>query len=221
MFQELDSRLEPQVFLVGFLARASQGRPPVCLEPGEDFWLTEQEFRGVDLVQQHGFACLTSDSAPGDSSSGLQTELLLRRRIREAIALIIAKHSTFPAEQSYAVSMPSRVERYWVCAAVGLQNEVLRSHVALQAAEVRGHGRRIRVATSLIDAAMLEFLDLTTLELARPQPGRELSHIRSGGDAARGRSSADEQRRLANRRNQCRGDAGPVSDVHHRLVAGL
>lgn len=177
VFQELDSRLEPQVFLVGFLARSSQGRPPVCLEPAEDFWLTEEEFHGVDLVHRHGFACISTDAAPGDSSSGLQSELLLRRRIREAIALVIARNSTFPAELSYSVSMPSRVERYWVCAAVGLQNEVLRSHVALHTAEVHGHGRRVRVATSLIDAAMLEFLDLTTLELARPQPGRELSQI--------------------------------------------
>ena len=177
VFQELDRRLDPQVFLVGFLARPSQTRPVVVLEPSEDFWLTPAEFADIELIRQHGFACLASDPNPGDSAVGLQSELMLRKRIRDSIAQVIAQHSTFPAELSYAVSMPSRVERYWVCAAVGLQNEVLRSHVSLRTAEVHVHGRRVRVATSLIDAAMLEFLESTTLEMTRPQPGRELSQI--------------------------------------------
>lgn len=177
LFQELDRRLDPQLFLVGFLARPSQGRAPVCLEPTEDFWLTADEFSRVELVHKYGFACLASDDKATDSSSGLQSELALRRSIRDSVANIIARHSGFPAEFSYAVSMPSRVERYWVCAALGLQNEVLRSHVALKTAEVRVHGRRIRVATSLIDATVLEYLEATTLELARPQPGRELSQL--------------------------------------------
>ena len=177
VFQELDPRLDPQVFLVGFLARPSQSRPVVCLEPSEDFWLTRDEFQEVPLVAKYGFACLASDPPTADSSFGLQTEVHLRKKVRDSIAQVITKNSSFPAELSYAVSMPSRVERYWVCAAVGLQNQVLRHHVALPTAEIQQHGRSIRVATSLIDAAMLEFLELTTLEMTRPQPGRELSQI--------------------------------------------
>jgi hypothetical protein len=177
VFQELDRRFDPQLFLIGFLARPAQGRSPVALEPAEDFWLTAEEFARVDLVHKYGFACLPSEARPGDSSAGLQSELQLRRSIRDAVTGVITRHSSFPAELSYSVSMPSRVERYWVCAALGLQNHVLRSHAALQSAEIRVHGRRVRVATSLIDAAAMEFLELTTLELARPQPGRELSHV--------------------------------------------
>lgn len=177
VFQELDSRLDPQVFLVGLLARPSQSRPPVCVEPAEDFWLTATDFSRMELVSRHGFAVLSTALAGSDSSAGLQSELQLRRAIRDGIAEVIQRHAGFPAELSYAVSLPSRVERYWVCVAVGLQNEVLRSHVSLQSPEVRVHGRRLRLATSLIDAAALEFLDQMSLELARPQPGRELSHI--------------------------------------------
>ncbi|MFV0443084.1 MAG: diadenylate cyclase [Planctomycetaceae bacterium] len=177
LFLELDPRLDPQVFLVGFLARPSQSRPPVCLEPGEDFWLTADDFQDVELVHRHGFVCQLGDPTASDSSVGLQSELQLRRSMRDAVACSIVKHTALSAEMSYQVSMPSRVERYWVCAAVGLPHAALRSHVSMRNPEIHAHGRKLRLATSLIDAAMLEFLESTTLELARPQPGRELSHI--------------------------------------------
>jgi hypothetical protein len=177
VFRELDPRFDPQLFLVGFLAKPSQERPLVCVEPAEDFWLTTDEFRKVELVHKHGFACLASDAKPGETSTGLQTELQLRKTIRDTVSTVIAHYAGFPAELQYSVSIPARVERYWVCAALGLQTDVLRSIVALKSSEARAHGRRSRVATSLVDAALIEFLDLTALELARPQPGRELSQI--------------------------------------------
>jgi len=178
VFQELDPRFDPQVLLVGFLARPSTtGRPPVCIEPGEDFWLTPADFAGVELVQRRQFATLEGAPAESDSNPGLQGELQLRKAIREAVSGVIAREAGFPAELTYFVSMPSRVERYWVCAAVGLQTERLRTLDRLSAAEVVVHGRRVRVPTSLTDAAMLEFLEQIALELARPQPGRELSQI--------------------------------------------
>lgn len=177
VFQELDPRFEPQVLLVGFLARPSTSRPPVCVEPGEDFWLLAEDFRGLDLVHRAGFATLDAEPVRTESGPGLQSELQLRRAIRDAISGVIVKQAGFPAEMSYSVSLPSRVERYWVCAAIGLQNELLQSLDRLPSSEVYAHGRRVRVATSLTDAAMLEFLEQISLELARPQPGRELSQI--------------------------------------------
>lgn len=177
VFQELDARFDPQVLLVGFLARPSGSRPPVCVEPAEDFWLLAEDFRDVELVHRAGFACLDAPPVGTESYPGLQGELQLRRAIRDAVAEVIIRQAGFPAEMSYAVSLPARVERYWVCAAVGLQNELLRSLDSLPSAEVQTHGRRVRVAVSLADATMLEFLEQVTWELARPQPGRELSQI--------------------------------------------
>lgn len=179
VFQSLDSRFDPELFLVGFLARPSRGRDPVCVEPTENFWLSRRDFKDVKLVSALGFAALSAANVDESAVAlSFQQEKQLRRMIREGVTSVIAKNAGFPAAMSYSVALPTKVGRYWVCPVLGLQNEVLRSHKGLTAGEVKTHGTgRVRAATSLIDAAALEFLDQVSLELMRPQAGRDLSTI--------------------------------------------
>jgi hypothetical protein len=180
VFQSLDEQFSPEFLLVGFLARPARGLPPVCIEPADDFWLTSRDFADCSLLTEKGFAQLPGgdEEEAADSPPPLQRERTLRKTIRDAVASVVAKHAGWPSSLRYWVALPARVGNYWVCPAIGLQSETLQSHPALKTADIRiPGGRRMRVATSLIDAVTIEYLERITLELMRPQPGRELSGI--------------------------------------------
>ncbi len=178
-FEALDTRFDPELFLVGFLSRPSSSRPVVCLEPSEDFWLTPDDFAGLPLLRS-GYAALDvgEGTTPSALSHSPRYEKHLRRTIRDAVMKVIEQHAGWPGTMSYWVALPVPLGRYWISVVVGLQNEVLRSHVALRDREVTIRSeRRIRVPVSLIDAAMEEYLERVSLEVMRPQAGRQLSAI--------------------------------------------
>src|SRR5713226_8223558 len=49
LFQVLDMRFKPEVFLVGILAEPTVDRFQACVEPEVDFWIAAEEFNDVSL----------------------------------------------------------------------------------------------------------------------------------------------------------------------------
>ena len=177
LFQTLDSRLEPEAFLVGIQGEADQDRFPACVEPEDDFWITSEEFNNVfplsdtlrerypetELRHSHSLAQQAHD------------ERLLKRSIQDAIKQIIESHPSKPVHMNFVTTFPVKVDCYWVCIILGLQQHVVNTHYSLQKSSVELHEyRRIPVPTSLIDAAIAEFLERSTQELLKPDPGSDL-----------------------------------------------
>jgi len=50
LFQILDSRFNPEIFLVGILTEERDDRFPACVEPEEDFWIKSEDFNKVPEV---------------------------------------------------------------------------------------------------------------------------------------------------------------------------
>lgn len=174
VFERLDDRLRPEVFLVGILADPTLKRWPSCVEPEDDFWIESNAFdsvaaRAAELVSTYPEAAMLQSHPRAQQ---LQDEDLAKRSIQDAISQIIARHPTKPAGMTYRVSYPARVESYWVVTVLGLQTAVLDAYPSLRKSFVAMHEHRhIPVPVSLLDAVTSAFLGQATHGLSLPSPG--------------------------------------------------
>lgn len=180
LFQALDRNFKPEIFLVGILAESQEDRFQACVEPEDDFWIISEKFNDVSLLsetlrQQYPEAQMLHSHPLAQQG---HDEGLLKRSIRDAVKQVIDVHPSKPADMVFAVSLPARVDCYWVCVVLGLQEHVVRTYYSLQKPSVDFHKyRQIHVATSLIDATIDEFLKHSTAELLKPNPGANLGSM--------------------------------------------
>jgi len=180
VFESLDGRFDPEIFLVGILTEERKDRYPACVEPEEDFWVQSEDFNRVpeiaksivgnypeiNIIQSHPLA------------QERQNESLNKKSIRDAILSIVTTHKAKPAAMRYFVSHPSRVDCYLVSVVLGLQEDLLESHYHLARNKVALHEYRdVDVPISLVDAAIYEFLDKASEELTKPEPGLDIKTI--------------------------------------------
>ncbi len=151
IFQALDRRFEPELFLVGILPEKVRNGFPACVEPEQDFWIHSEKFEGVpvlaeSLVAQYPEAGMLQ-SHP--LARQWQDEALFHRSLRDAIWQTIGADPSKPTDLYYSVSLPAKVEHYHVCVVLGLQRVVLDSYHALKQCTVRMHEHRhVSVAVS-------------------------------------------------------------------------
>lgn len=208
---QLDSALNPEVFLVGILPEPKAGKYSACVEPEDECWIESEAFDGVielastlrpgypesQLFQSHQLAQARSDDA------------LFRRSIGDAISQVIEGHPSKPAGLSFFVSIPEWVHGYLVSAVLAVATHALESHFRLSSSWVALHQyRRFYVSRSLIDAAINELLAEAADGLLRPDPGLRTSDKR-----------ADEILRSAGRRLVV--DAAARVDVQDLGLGGL
>lgn len=174
LFQALDRRFKPEVFLVGILAEPKTGRFQACVEPEDDFWIASEEFNKASLSsetlrKQYPEAKLLHSHPLAQQ---WHDEGLLKRSIQDTVKQVIDAHTSKPADMVFAVSFPAKVACYWVCVVLGLEEHVIRTYYSLQKSSVALHEyRQIPVAISLIDATIDKFLGHSTAELLKPDPG--------------------------------------------------
>ena len=174
LFQKIDKRLRPEIFVVGILSDDVPGKFPACVEPEDEYWISSEDFNGVpaiseglrkafpevDMFQSHPLA------------QQRQGEDLLKRSIRDAVRQVIGSHPSRSPDMAFRVSYPAKVDCYWVCVVLGLQNSVLSAYPSLKKTFVKMHEHRhIPVPVSFIEAAADIFLQRATEELLRPDPG--------------------------------------------------
>jgi|SRR5436305_14365326 len=120
IFTILDKRFAPLVFLVGVLAENRNDRYPVCVEPENEFWINSEEF---NQTHESASAIRESYKEKNDLFSNRlaqqwHDERLTYRSIKEAIQQIIDRHPNKPANLSWFVSYPSKVEGFLVSVAL-------------------------------------------------------------------------------------------------------
>lgn len=180
VFQLLDERFDPEVFLVGILVDGRQDRFPACVEPEEDFWAASELFNTAltfadDIGKEYSERNIMHSHPLVQEGN---EDRLWRRSVRDAIGQIINATSQRPPELSYFVSHPAKVEGYLVSVVLGLQTAVLDQHPRLQRGSVPLHQYRdIVVPVSLIDAATIAYLEKASQELRLPDPGCDLSSL--------------------------------------------
>jgi hypothetical protein len=172
--KRLDTRLDPDAFLVGILDEARPNRYPACVEPEDEHWIESQAFNDTlelaaslretypeaQLLQSHPLAQQRQDA------------FLHRRSIRDAILQIVERHPAKPANRSFFVSIPTLVEGYLVSAVLSVETHILNSYHRLALDRVHIHEyRTMPVARSLIDAVIDELLYQAADGLLRPDPG--------------------------------------------------
>ena len=180
LFQSLDPRFNPDLFLVGVLEEKCEDRFPRCVEPENNYWAVAEDFSKVSAIAQRIITGYPENKLINSLHLAQQREdnYLYKRSIRDAIKQIVDNHPNKPRNMSYSVSMPAMVDCYWVSVVIGLQENVINSHYALLKSELELHEYlRIRIPVSLIDATMLEFLEYTATELIKPNPGGEPGNI--------------------------------------------
>ena len=174
VFKILDSRFNADVFLVGILAEEKNGHHPACVEPEERFWIHSTDFNHIretarELLKGYPESNLFHSHPIAQKN---HYDSLLRRSIRDAVTQTIQNHAAKPADISCFVSFPVKVDCYWVCVVLSLQTEILRSHYSLVKSSLQMHEfRHYSVTCSLLDAAVWEFLGVSTEELMKPEPG--------------------------------------------------
>ena len=146
LFQKLDHRLQPEVFLVGVLADTSNTNHfPACVEPEDDFWIHSEDFNDVREIS------------------------------KESIREIIEAHTACPENRRFYVSDPAQVNEYRVFMVLSLQDDIVKSYPALPRNIAQAEGFcSSTLPVSLIDAVAEEFLRYTSEELNKPNPSTPL-----------------------------------------------
>lgn len=192
LFQGLDTKFDPEVFLVGILMEERSDRYPACVEPEDDFWIPSEAFDSV------------LSGVPETVSSYPESELrhshplaqqwhdegLVKRAVQDLVGQIANSHPDRPESMRYFSSWPVPLDGFLVSLVLGLQEAVIQSHASL-ASQVPIHEyRSFRVPRSLIDAVAEEYLRDAASELLKPD---------SGSDPMSGKSP-DELLRAAGKR---------------------
>lgn len=174
LFEKIDKRLKPELFVVGVLCEGVTNKFNACVEPEEEYWIQSDDFNEALIVAE---ALRKNYPEAGMFQSHplaqqRQDEDLFKRSIQDAVRQIIESHPAKPLDTTFWVSYPAKVDRYWVCVALGVQSAIVGAYPSLRQSFVKMHEHRhIPVPTSLIDAAVEAFLDAATEELLRPNPG--------------------------------------------------
>ena len=173
LFRKLDDRLRANVFLVGVLAAKCAARFPSCVEPEDDFWIHSDDFRSVKEISK-GLVSQYSESKMRQShplAQQSQDHSLKLRSIQDAIRRIVEAHQSRPENRRFYVSNPARVNEYWVCLVLSLQDDIVASYPALRSNTVQVHKyRSFPLPVSFLDAVAEQFLRYTAEELRKTEP---------------------------------------------------
>jgi len=188
LFQALDARFDPQVFVVGVLTQDRADRCRACVEPEAHFWIESEAFNRV-LNRAQEIIPTDPESEVWVSHPLAQewhSEKLLKRAVVKATEEVIEACANRPDGMTYSASWPTMVEGFLVMVVIGLQDAVLNSHPRLQIGELAlSPYRRFKVPVSLIDSVLTEYLGDATEELRKPDPGQDILSGRSRDEVLR------------------------------------
>lgn len=180
VFELLDGRFNPKIFLVGILIDNLEDRYPACVEPENDFWIQSEKFNStLEIAKNIGESYSEKKILHSHHlAQEYHDESLFRRSIKDAIKKIVDDENRSPSSVSYFVSHPSKVNGYLVCAVLKLQKSVIASHPSLTISQVPIHEySSMPVPISLIDATIRLFLEKVSGELNLPDPGNNISNL--------------------------------------------
>lgn len=188
IFRLLDKQFNPEVFIVGVLVEGVKSKYPACVEPESDFWIQSEAFDGVlSHTREIVLAYPESHMLQSNPLAQIwQDEAIYKRGIQDAISSVISKYESKPDSMTYFPSFPVKRGDYFVSLVLGLQEDIMKSYYALSIDRVNIHDyRSFKVATSLIDSVITEYLKDVAGELLKPDPGADLETGKSPDEILR------------------------------------
>lgn len=171
VFNALDSRLIPQVFLVG--VRSGEPAPHALV-------VVESDAAGYEPAVFQDVLTLAQNLEAVDPEKDLQhpdpvIQTMLARRIRvralqQALQTIIRRYDDYRNSVTFC-SAPVPVQGYMVTVVLQLNRDTVYTYYALVKNRT---DQRVELATSLLDATLREFLEGCADALNRPEPGSAL-----------------------------------------------
>lgn len=175
VFENLDSRLSPQIMLIGIPNQIKDEREGIILEP-EDCGHSSCEFRNiVQLARQlkaidpHSSIHHTHPVVHEDYHASLE-----RKALRDAISKTLERNALF-SELTWFVSGPVEINDFLVFIVLELNKSVFESHYSLvQTHDERGFSQ----STSLLRSTASNYLEKMSYELFMPSPGSDMEFSR-------------------------------------------
>lgn len=172
VFELLDERFCPEIFIVGVLIDDIEERHPACVEPENDFWIHSEAFASTLQIAREIYGAYPENNLFHSHPIAQENHesSLFRRSICDAIKKIVEENSEIP--DYFYVSLPTKVNGYLVCVVLRLQKIIVDLYPSLSTSRVEIHEyRTAKVATSLIDATADSFLEKASNELRFPDSG--------------------------------------------------
>lgn len=172
VFNTLDNKLNPRVFLIGIPIESQGEEAPACLEPADDCGYQPQLFSGVmDLARQ------LHDEQEAKRVFGRPQENEHQREIpsaaiQRAILQILSDSDVEQGVTSYS-SLPTMVGNYKVCCVLQLNRAAFHSYHSLGVKQLMS----TRLPASLVDSAAVEFLKVCSKALREHNAGLDVDAL--------------------------------------------
>lgn len=164
LFDKIDIKLNPRVFLIGLLIEDRNDRHPICLEP-EDCGFRTEHFLSVkklalelEQVDQEGRIFHSHPIAQENHNMRMTAKSFM-----EGIKKILIRENHYGKEE-YFVSAPVTIKPYVVHTVLCLDKEALQEHYSL----TKGKIDRMTIHQSFIDSAVTIFLKECCMALLQP-----------------------------------------------------
>jgi len=166
LFNNLDLKLEPKVFLIGVLVETRENRRPICVEP-EDCGYSVESFSALkELVQE--LKEVDEENRIFHTHPLAQQNHLERINInayREAIEKILKKQDMCGDFEKF-ISFPTYIDGFLVFAVLELKKEILNGYYSLTKDKFAD---RYIISRSFIESTIDIFLKECTVALKDPE----------------------------------------------------
>jgi hypothetical protein len=172
IFQKLDPRFDPRLFLVGFRVSEKKGEPLIAVGPDGTPFRPE----AFAYVKKQAAIYRSEDPENGSywGDDGMQQRKELQIRFRALRKATQEAVQAYPANKGYAAfcSWPVEHDGSHVILILQVEKEVFDNYYTLQKGTYRERGlHEYRVERSLIEAVAVQYLEATADELRSPNPG--------------------------------------------------
>ena len=168
LFNAIDPRLKPTVFLLGILTDKRDDRHPVCIEP-EDCGYSVRAFAEVnklaeelEKVDQEKNIFHSHPIAQENHDKRISTNVQI-----EAIKKILKKEDLYGNTEKF-ISFPTYVDGFLVFVVLEIQKEALNSYYSLTKEKI---DERYKISRSFIESAIDTFLKECSVALKDPNKG--------------------------------------------------
>jgi hypothetical protein len=172
IFEKLDPRFEPRLFLVGFRTTEKKGEPSIGVGPDGT------PFRPEAFANVQAQAAVYESEDPENGSfwtdDGMQRNKERQIRFRALRKATLEAVEASPANKGYVAfcGWPVEYDGSYVVLILQLQKAVFDCYYTLQKGTYREWGlHEYRLERSLIEAVAVQYLEETADELRSPNPG--------------------------------------------------
>lgn len=165
LFNNLDSKFEPRVFLIGVLIEKNDDRHPICLEPENCGYRVESFSTLKELAKE--LKEVDEESRIFHSHPVAQENHLQKINIKaykDAIGKILKKEDLYGNFEKF-ISFPTYIKGFLVFAVLELRKETLNSYYTLSKDKFQN---RLKISRSFIESTIDIFLKECTIAFKDP-----------------------------------------------------